>query len=140
MEHIEKVWFEDNHIWIQTETGKKYHQPLEALPTLLDATDKQRENFYLWDDNQSIRWDEIDEDIHISNFIETYTVNYDNPVNNLLSRFPWLNLAAFAEMAGMHKSKLDRFRYGVWTPSQETLNTIRETIIKAGKEMCAAML
>ena len=74
----------------------------------------------------------------IYNFYEKAIVNYDNEVNTLLSKMPWLNLTEFANMLGMHKSKLDRFRYGIWTPSTETLRNIRQKIAEAGSAMCAA--
>lgn len=137
---IREVWFADNRIWITTEDGFQYNQPLEAFPALFLATPEERDNYYLWCDNTSIRWEKLDEDIHVSNFFEPETVNYDNDVNNLLSRFPWLDLKAFAEYIGMHWTKLARFRYGVWTPHPETFAKIKDGIKSIGKEMSAAVL
>lgn len=137
---IKKLWFADNRIFILTSDGEQYSQPLEAFPALFNATPAQRENYYLWDDNKSIRWEDIDEDIHISNFFEPETVNYNNEVNHLLSRFPYLDMKAFAEYLGMHWTKLARFRYGVWTPSTKTIEKIKNGIIAIGKEMSAAVL
>lgn len=140
MEAIEKVWFQEGRIYISTVSGKTFSQPLEAFPTLMDASETQRNDYYLWDGNRSIRWEEIDEDIHISNFYEPETPNYDNDVNRLLSRFPWLDLREFAKYIGIHKSKLDRFRYGIWTPSDEMFAKIKNAIKAIGKEMSAAVL
>ena len=137
---IKKLWFADNRIFILTSDGEQYSQPLEAFPALFNATPVQRKNYYLWDDNKSIQWEDIDEDIHISNFFEPETVNYDNEVNHLLSRFPYLDMKAFAEYLGMHWTKLARFRYGVWTPSTKTIEKIKNGIIAIGKEMSAAVL
>lgn len=139
-EQIKAVWFEEGSIKIQTSKDAVMSMPLEVFPALFCATPTQREKFYLWDDNRSIRWEELDEDIHISHFYEPETVNYDNDVNRLLSRFPWLDMKAFAEFLGMHWTKLARFRYGVWTPSPETFAKIRNGIIAIGKEMSAAAL
>lgn len=138
--YIKMVWFEDGHIKIQTDKDEVLSQPLEVFPALLYATSTQRERYYLWDNNRSIRWEELDEDIHISHFYERETVNYDNEVNKLLSLFPWLDMKAFADFIGMHWTKLARFRYGVWTPSTETIAKIKDGIIAIGKEMSAAML
>lgn len=137
---IKKLWFAYNRIFILTSDGEQYSQPLEAFPALFNATPVQRKNYYLWDDNKSIQWEDIDEDIHISNFFEPETVNYDNEVNHLLSRFPYLDMKAFAEYLGMHWTKLARFRYGVWTPSTKTIEKIKNGIIAIGKEMSAAVL
>ncbi len=137
---IQKLWFADNHIWIVTEDGSRVGQPLEAFPALFLATPEERENYYLWDDYTSIRWEKLDEDIHVSNFSKPERVNYDNEVNRLLSRFPWLDLKGLAQYLGMHWTKLARFRYGVWTPSPETLAKIKNGIRAIGKEMSAAVL
>lgn len=137
---IKKVWFENGCIYILTDSGEQRSQPLEAFPALFYATQYQREKYYIWDDGRSIRWEDLDEDIHISNFFEQKTVNYDNEVNHLLSRFPCLDMKAFAEYLGMHWTKLARFRYGVWTPNTETISKIKKGIAAIGKEMSAAVM
>lgn len=137
---IEMVWCSDNRIWIKASDGKEYSQPLEVFPTLMFATKEQRDKVEINKWRDAIRWPEIDEDIHISSFFEDETVNYDNEVNNLLSRFPWLDMKAFAEYLGMHWTKLARFRFGVWTPSPETFEKIKNGIRAIGKEMSAAVL
>lgn len=140
METISKLWFAGNRIWIRTDSGQEYSQPLEAFPTLMDATEKQRNDFYLWDDNRSVRWEEIDEDIHISNFFKQEETDYDNEVNSLLSQFPWLDLNEFANMSGMNKSKLDRFRYGIWKPDTATMANIRSTLRAIADSMSTAVI
>ena len=136
---IEQVWFADNKIWVTTTDGSQLCKPLELFPALMLATPEEREQFYIWGDNTSIRWEKLDEDIHISHFYENENVNYDNEVNNLLSRFPWLDMKEFAQYLGMHWTKLARFRYGVWTPSTETLERIKEGIKDIGQQMLAAV-
>lgn len=78
---IQQVWFADNRIWIATEGGSIYSQPLEAFPALFLASKEERENYYIWSNDTSIRWENLDEDIHVSNFFEKETVNYDNEVD-----------------------------------------------------------
>lgn len=132
---IAKLWFDDSRIYVMTDGGETLSQPLEAYPALMCADRQQRESFYLWDNDHSARWEEIDEDVHISCFDEPATVDYNNEVNELLNRFPWLDMKAFAAYIGMHWTKLARFRYGVWTPSAATLEKIKSGIISIGKEM-----
>lgn len=136
---IKRVWFEDNKILIVTLDGEVLSQPLEVYPSLLEATDEQRYDYEIWDEGQSIRWEIIDEDVHISEFYEKETVNYDNEVNRLLSRFPYLNLKAFAEYIGMHWTKLARYRYGVWTPGESDLDDIKSGLQRIGREMLEAV-
>lgn len=137
---IEMLWFSDARIYIRASDGNEYSQPLEVFPALMEATSEQREKYRINAWRDAIHWPEIDEDIHISSFFEDETVNYDNEVNRLLSRFPWLDLKAFAEYLGMHWTKLARFRFGVWTPSAETIKKIKDGIVAIGKEMSAAIL
>lgn len=138
-EHIKKLWFSEGNIWIATESGLQFSQPLETFPALYLATPEERENYYIWAGDTSIRWEKLDEDIHVSNFYEKETVNYDNEVNHLLSRFPWIDMKAFAEYLGMHWTKLARFRYGVWTPTPETLKKIKDAIKALSIEMALAV-
>lgn len=126
MEKIEKVWFTDNRIYILTSEGTEKSRPLEAFPRLMDATSEQRGMFEIWADGQSLRWEEIDEDIHISSFSDNTEPNYDNAVAKMIDSIGVLDITAFARMIGMRKSKLDLFRYGIWTPSKDTLNKIIE--------------
>lgn len=136
-DQIRKLWFEDGCIKIQTKTDETLSQPLEVFPALFYTTPAQRKNYYLWDNNRSIRWPKLDEDIHISHFHEVETVNYENDVNRLLSRCPCLDLKAFAQYIGMHWTKLARFKYGVRTPSPETFAKIKNGIVAIAKEMSA---
>lgn len=134
-DRIVKVWFGDGRIYVLTETGVELSQPLEVFPALLYASSAEREQYYLWDDDRSIRWNIIDEDIHISHFYEREMVNYNNEVNMLLSRFPCLDIKAFAGYIGMHWTKLARFRYGVWTPSPDVLQRIRDGLSSIRKQI-----
>lgn len=106
MEKIEKVWFEENKIFIETNKNKKYSIPLEVFPTLKDASAEERSDFYIWDEAQSIRWECLDEDIHISSFFKEHKLNPQNPVAKLFSEFPQLNVAEVANMIGIHKNLL----------------------------------
>ena len=65
-EYIKMLWFEDGYVKIQTNKNEILSQPLEVFPALFCATPVQKEKYYLWDDNRSVRWEELDEDIHIS--------------------------------------------------------------------------
>ena len=68
MRTIENVWFSVNRIFMQTEQGKVYNRPLEAFPLLKHATKAERENFQIGKFKDDIRWEGLDEDIHISSF------------------------------------------------------------------------
>ena len=136
---IKKVWFENNSIFVNTTDGELLSQQLEIYPILFEANQDERNNFYIWDDGQSIRWEDLDEDINIEDLQGNEIVNYNNETNKLLTQFPYLNLKIFAEYIGMHWTKLARFKYGVWTPSEEEFNEIRNGLHKIGREMMEAV-
>ena len=65
MRTIEKLWFDSERIWIQTDDLQKISRPLEAFPTLKEASNEERMSFKINKLKDSIRWEEIDEDIFI---------------------------------------------------------------------------
>ena len=78
MAKIEKLWFEDGRIYICTDEKQVLSRPLEAFPSLKDATEQERQDFKIDRFGDAVRWDGIDEDIHISSFYETVEPDYDN--------------------------------------------------------------
>ena len=42
MRTIEKLWFDSERIWIQTDDLQKFSRPLEAFPTLKEASNEER--------------------------------------------------------------------------------------------------
>lgn len=136
---IVKVWCDDGKVWILTDDQQVKGLPLEVFPGLFEANADQRQKFYLWDENRSIRWPELDEDIHISHFDENELVNYDNPVNRMLTECPYLDMKTFAEYLGMHWTRLARLRYGVIPCSAEQEAAVRRAIHDIARSMQAVV-
>lgn len=134
-ESITNVFFEDGCIGIVTTEGRHKTLPLEVFPALYYANKNQRMEFYLWDNNRSIRWEELDEDIHVSHFNEVENVNYDNEVNKLLSNYAGIDLKRFASSIGIHWTLLARLKFGVVTASTAMLERIKNGIQSIGHEM-----
>lgn len=137
MEAIIKLWFSDERIFILTDQGKEYSRPLEAFPLLLEATPQQRAQFEIGLDGDDIRWDEIDEDIHISSFFETAEPDTNNPIADVFKRFPQLNVSEVARTIGINKSLLSRYIYGIKKPSAQRTEQILCAIRQLGREMAA---
>lgn len=135
MESIAKLWFKDGRIYILTDQGNTYSRPLEAFPLLLDATPEQRNAFEIGRDGDDIRWEEIDEDIHINSFYETIEPDSDNPIAEVFHRFPQLNVSEMARTIGINKSLLSRYIYGIKKPSPERKDQILNAIRALGREM-----
>lgn len=134
---IVKLWFDDGRIYIQTSKGKTYSRPLEAFPLLLEATTEQREQYSIGSDGDDIRWEEIDEDIHISSFQDTVEPDTNNPIAEVFKRFPQLNVSEVARTIGINKSLLSRYIYGIKKPSAQRTEEILETIRRLGREMAS---
>lgn len=67
-ETIKRVWLKDGAIFVLTSEDKTLSQPLDKFPILYKATDEQRERYTICKWGDSLRWEEIDEDIHIASF------------------------------------------------------------------------
>lgn len=137
-EKILKVWFENERIYIHTDKGKTLSLALEVFPILKDATPQQRDAVVIEPWGDAMRWEEIDEDIHISTFYEDLKPNHDNEVADLFNRFPQLNVSEVAKLIGIHKSLLAQYIYGVKTPSAERMKKIKSVLNKLGLDLAEA--
>ncbi|MCQ2058233.1 MAG: DUF2442 domain-containing protein [Bacteroidaceae bacterium] len=137
MEAIVKLWFSDERIFILTDQGNEYSRPLEAFPLLFESTPQQRAQFEIGIDGDDIRWDEIDEDIHISSFFETAEPDTNNPIADVFKRFPQLNVSEVARTIGINKSLLSRYIYGIKKPSAQRTEQILGAIRQLGREMAS---
>lgn len=134
---IVKVWFDDGRIYIRTESGSVYSRPLEAFPVLLEATPAQRARYEIGFLGDDIHWEEIDEDIHVSSFLEAAEPDTENNIARIFKRFPQLNVSEMARTIGIDKSLLSRYIYGIKKPSAQREKTIIEAIRSLGKEMAS---
>ncbi len=135
MDRIIKAWFESERIYIGTDSGKTFSRPLQAFPLLLDATPEQRALYEIGLEGDDIRWEELDEDIHISSFYETAEPDPGNEIAAIFKRFPQLNVSETARYIGINKSLLARYIYGIKRPSQQRREQIISAIRTLGREM-----
>lgn len=137
MPTIEKLWFDSERIWIQTDDLQKFSRPLEAFPTLKEASNEERMSFKINNLKDSIRWEQIDEDIHISSFFEEQEPNYENEIALIFKKFPQLNISEVANSIGIHKSLLAKYIYGIKKPSEQRKQEIKNALHDLGKELLA---
>ena len=138
MERIKNIWFDENRIYMKTTEGRVLSRPLEAYPELKDASMEQRNDFSIDEEGTSIRWEDLDADMHISSFYETSEPNSQNEVAAMFKRFPWLNVSEVANAIGINKSLLARYIYGISKPSEKRLQQIRVTLHTLGTELLSA--
>ena len=137
MRTIEKLWFDSERIWIQTDDLQKISRPLEAFPTLKEASNEERMSFKINKLKDSIRWEEIDEDIHISSFFEEEEPDYENEIALIFKKFPQLNISEVANSIGIHKSLLAKYIYGIKKPSEKRKQEIKDALHNLGRELLA---
>ena len=134
---ISKVWFKDGRIYVQTDDGETLSRPLEAFPVLLEAAPEQRSHFEIGLYGDDIRWEELDEDIHVSSFLENSEPDPTNEIYAVFRRFPQLNVSEMARTIGINKSLLSRYIYGIKKPSEVRKRQILEAIRQLGREMAS---
>lgn len=137
METIKEIWFEANRIYMKTEAGKTYSRPLEAFPLLQEASDEERRNFKIGKFGDDVRWEVIDEDVHISSFFETVEPDYENEIAMIFKRFPQLNVSEVARSMGINKSLLSKYIYGIKKPGNQRKMQIKEALHVLGEELMA---
>lgn len=135
MERIVQVWFDEGRLFIKTDHDRTYSRPLEAFPLLMEASPDQRARYEIGAEGDDLRWDDIDEDIHISSFYDTTEPDRNNVVAAIFERFPQLNVSEVARTIGINKSLLSRYIYGIKKPSERRLEQILEAIRQLGREM-----
>jgi len=133
---LDKLWFKDSKIFIQTKEGNILWQSLLWYSRLLYATERQRNNYYT--SFSGIHWPDIDEDISYQSF-------YDNNaeptgISRLFLTHPELNASAVARRMGIQQSLLAAYIRGVKKPSKERENEILTTIRQIGNELTAISL
>ena len=130
---IQKLWFENEKIFILTDEGKTLWQSLMWYPRLKQADGEQRMDFKY--DEIGIRWDSIDEDMSLESFL------YDDPEPTGISRIflthPELNVSAVARRMGIQQSLLAAYIRGTKKPSLDRENEIKAVIKQIGTELTA---
>lgn len=135
MARIEKLWFENGRVFICTDQEQVLSRPLEVFPTLKDASEQERMNFQIGRFGDAVRWECIDEDIHITSFYETTEPDYNNEIAEIFSRFPQLNVSEVAKSIGIHKSLLSKYIYGVKKPSDQRKEQIKDALRTLGQQL-----
>jgi Protein of unknown function (DUF2442) len=68
---IEKLWFENDYVFIKTDVGHIVGNPLSWFPVLQNATIEQRNNFEIG--HYGIYWPDLNEDLGLSGFFQYKT-------------------------------------------------------------------
>ncbi len=67
---ITKVWFDEDNIYVVTDSGHTIGNPLQWFARLAKATPQQRNNYELGPFAESVHWEEINEDLSLESFFD----------------------------------------------------------------------
>lgn len=76
---IKKLWFDEENLYVQTDSGHIIGNPLKWFVRLNNATQQQRNNYEIGPLQESIHWEEIDEDLSLESLFDfKRELNYAN--------------------------------------------------------------
>ena len=104
---------------------------------LKEASNEERNSFTIVLHGTALRWESLDEDIHISSFYSTEEPNMMNEVAAIFRQFPQLNVSEVARSMGINKSLLSKYIYGIKKPSPQRMSQIREALHVLGEQLVA---
>lgn len=67
-----KVWFDDDNMWLSLDDGRVMSVPKVWFPKLLKATDEELADYEMSGNGVGLHWDALDEDISVPNLILGY--------------------------------------------------------------------
>jgi hypothetical protein len=68
----DKIWLDDEYLWVLFTDGRQLAVPLAYFPRLLNATPEQRNVYEISGNGTGIHWDELDEDISVEGLIKGF--------------------------------------------------------------------
>ena len=68
---IKTIEFVDGMILTTTMDGQVYSRPIDAFPLLRNSSDEQRRAYTIGKFGDDVRWEAIDEDIHVSSLTKS---------------------------------------------------------------------
>jgi len=132
MKRLTKVSFDSKYIYAEDETGRKLKQSIFWYPSLVNASEQQRNNYTIG--FTGFHWRDLDEDISFESF------EYDDAVPSKLQEFflthKEINVAEFAKRIGLNATLLRNYINGFKKPSESRETEILNAIHQLGMEYC----
>ena len=134
MGRIVDVWFKDGRIYAAIDNGETLSRSLVDFPLLLNSTNAERADFRIVHEGEALRWDIIDEDIHVSSFFEPDKCE-DNEVTMAFRLFPQLNVKQVAQYIGINYTLLSNYVNGSKKPSAARVALIKQGLHSLGNAL-----
>lgn len=130
MEKIKNISFENGLINMESTEGRKYNRPLSDFPPMDTASIEELQQYEILLNGESIRWANMDMDIHISSFYER--AGEVNLLAFICYHLPMINISELAKSLGINKSLMYNYLYGIKRPSPKRLKEIKDQIRSIG--------
>lgn len=130
MEKLNNISFDSKYIYAEDASGRKLKQSLLWYPTLMNASDEQRNKYEIG--FTGFHWRELDEDISFESF------EYDDAIPSKVQEFflvhKEINVAEFAKRIGINATLLRNYINGFKKPSAAREKEILDAIHQLGME------
>ena len=135
-DELKEIRFTDEEIVLEKIDGTIKSLPLERFPRLKKAAATERKNYTL--SPLGIHWEAIDEDISFDGFFTYNNEEIDNrrnAIQELIKKFPMLNLSELAIKAGISPIVMRHYACNVKRPSPARKAKIEKTLHQIGNEL-----
>jgi len=61
----QRIWFDDDNLWVELTDGRQIGVPLAYFPRLLQGSSEQRNKWEMSGGGTGLHWEELDEDISV---------------------------------------------------------------------------
>lgn len=133
MRKLSNVSFDSKYIYAEDENGRKLKQSILWYPSLVGASERQRNNYTIG--FTGFHWRDLDEDISFESF------EYDDAVPSKIQEFflthKEINVAEFAKRIGLNATLLRNYINGFKKPSAAREREILDAIHQLGMEYCS---
>lgn len=133
MRKLRNISFDSEFIYAEDASGHKLKQSILWYPSLMNATEEQRNNYSVG--YTGFHWRDLDEDISFESF------EYDDAVPSKIQKFflihKEINVAEFAKRVGINATLLRNYINGFKKPSAAREQEILEAIHQLGAEYCS---
>jgi hypothetical protein len=130
---IKKIWFDNDFIYGEDESGRTLKQSLIWYPRLKEASDEERQNYRVGYDG--LHWRSLDEDVSFESF--EYDDAEPTPLQKFFLTHRELNVAEFAKQIGINATLLRNYINGFKKPSKAREQEILQHIHALGAALTA---
>jgi len=130
MKQLHNISFDSKYIYAEDESGKKLKQSILWYPSLVNASDEQRNNYEIG--ITGFHWRDLDEDISFESF--EYADAIPSKIQEFFLVHKEINVAEFAKRIGINATLLRNYINGFKKPSAAREAEILEAIHQLGLE------